>query len=452
MANKKVLLISPALKSMMVIGRPHLGIGLIAGKLTAAGFDVRILDYIIDRKLPPVGEVIDSFKPDITGITINTAYWSLADRMLDELDEYPELIKLTGGPHSSLYSDELTKDGRIHYVFRGESEEGIVDICERGIIPDSPVVVEPPLPDMSRIPLPAFDLCMSREKIIEYPLQTSRGCPFNCIFCEVSGISSKKWRPRPIGQVIGELETVKQKYPGVRIIQIQDDNAAHDMDRFKEFLGAYNSMRGGWILRIDNIRADNVDAEIVTLLEKAGCESICLGVEHANPEIFKSIKKGETLDRIRESARLIKNSGMRLGMCFVIGLPGDSYEKTKESVKFAKENGADFMFWNILVPHKGTQVREWFEKNGRLRDERSFISAMDDQIMACRPVAETDSFPASEILKSHFMAVLSTNNYKLTKKNFLTIIFKAFQYGLIKELFRSLPSKLTEKLKAKMRP
>lgn len=312
-------------------------------------------------------------------------------------------------------------------------------------MPGAPVVIEPSPPDMANIPFPAFDHCMAHEKILEYALQTSRGCPFGCIFCEVAGISSKKWRPRPIERILLELEQAKIKYPGVKVIDLQDDNAAHDTDRFKHFLHSYIPMHGNWELRIDNIRADNVDSEIVNLLEEADCGQICLGVEHADPEIFKSVNKGETLDRIRESAALIRKSKIRLGLCFVIGLPGDSFEKTKESVKFAKDNGADFMFWNILVPHRGTKVREWFEQHGRLNDELNFTSIVDDQIYNCRPVCETDSFPAREIIKAHFMAVLSTNNYRLTKRNLFFVVFNALRYGFIAELVESLTAQLKRK-------
>jgi len=442
MAENTVLLISPSLKSMMVKGRPHLGLGLLARKLNDAGYEVHILDYIVDRGLPPLRDVVDSLRPSVAGITVNTAFWDVADSMLDVLAGYPHIKKLVGGPHATLYHQDLCGDGRIDYIFRGESEENIVEVCRAEKHSAAPQVVGPAPPDMAHMPHPAFEFCLSSECIVEYPLQTSRGCPYGCIFCEVSAISSKKWRPRPVNDILEELESVKSKFKNVKVIEIQDDNAAHDMERFKEFVRGYIGMRGEWELRVDNIRADNVDEEITGLLKEAGCVSISLGVEHADPDIFKSINKGETLAQIGNAAALIRKSGMKLGMCFVIGLPGDSFEKTKQSVMFAKENKADYAFWNILVPHRGTRVREWFEKHGRLHDERNFTSLVDDQIMNCSPVCETASFNAKEIARAHFWAVLATNTYRLTKRNLLFVILTALRYGFVKDLVGSLSAQM----------
>lgn len=441
MDNNRILLVSPVRPVLVYKGRPHLGLGLLAKKLQDAGFEIKILDYIVDRNLPSLTEVIDSFDPGTAGITINTSFWDEADSMLDELTRYPRIKKLVGGPHATLYYDEVRNDLRINYIFRGESEESIVEVCRNPELSDMPVIIEPSRPEMDQIPFPAFECCLSPDHIVEYPLKTSRGCPFGCIFCEISTISSKKWRSRPLDCVSEELEIVKTKYPSVKVIVIQDDNPAHDVRRFKDFLERYIHISGNWELRLDNIRADKIDAEVLELLLRARCRFISIGVEHGNPEMFKSVNKGETLDQIREASRLIKKSGIELWMSFVIGLPGDSFEKTKDSVRFAKETRADYLLWHILAPHRGTKVWNWFQEHGLIRDDRNLASHVDNienQIFCDDPICDCDAFPSEEIVRSHFFAVLATNSYQLKKRNMKYIIKTAIRYRFIKELIISL--------------
>jgi len=426
-------------------GHAHRGLAILARKLLDAGFEVKILDYMIDRNIPSVRETIESFKPGIVGVTINTAFWSLADSILEEISKFPEIKVLVGGPHPTLYFDEMEKDKRVHYIFRGESEESIVAVCENPVLPEKPVVMQPARPEMGDIPIPAFECCVNSEKITEYCMQTSRGCPYGCIFCEVSTISSKKWRPIPLENTIKEIKLAKANYPNIKLIEIIDDNPSFEKDHLKEFLRLYIQERGDWEIRLDNLRADSFDAEIAELLERANCPSVCIGVEHANPEMFKSVNKGETLDEIREAARIVRNTKMKLGMCFVIGLPGDSFKKTQDSIRFARANKANFMYWNVLVPHCGTKVRKWFEENGRIYNDHDFSPNIEDSIYTNPPVCDCDAFPVEEILRTHFYAVLATNNYRMTKKNRRHLVKNALRYGFYYQLARSILIQLYRK-------
>ena len=445
MNNRQVLLISPVRPELIMTGYAHRGLALLARKLIDNGFNVKILDYLIDRNIPGIEETIRDFKPGIVGVTINTAFWSKADEILGMLARYPDIKVLAGGPHPTLYHEEMAADKRVHYVFMGEAEESIVAVCAEAELPEKPVVIQPSRPEPDNIPIPDFECACNHHKIVEYPLQTSRGCPFGCIFCEVSNISSKKWRPLPLDTVIAELNEAKEKYKGIKKIEIIDDNPAFKPEHFKEFLVRFSEMNDGWEIVVDNMRADNIDAEMARLLEKANCRSVCFGVEHGNPEMFKSVNKGETLEDIREASKVVKKTTMKLGMCFVIGLPGDSFKKTKDSIKFAKENNADFMFWNVLVPHCGTKVRKWFEENGRIYNDRDFSPNIEDAIYTNSPVCDCDDFPKEEMLRAHFYAVLTTNNYWLNKRNRKYVIKTALKYGFFRQLFQSIIVQLYRK-------
>ncbi|MEW5944653.1 MAG: radical SAM protein [bacterium] len=450
-ATEKVLLVSPVWQSLMVFGRPHLGLGLLAARLRDAGYDVAVADYILDRATPPLKRLLRELSPDIVGITTTTSLWRATRDMLDMLKQRPDIRVIVGGPHATLYTSEYEGDEGIDLIFLGEADDTLVPALSERSHGRGARTVPGLLADLRQLPFPAFDRCINVRSLVEYPVQTSRGCPFGCIFCTVSRVSSRQWRGRDLEACYEELDAAVARFPALKVFELVDDNpGGKNLSRFKAFLAEYARRWKHKELRIDNIRADAIDAEVATLLKETGCGQIGLGVEHADPEVFRGINKGESLEQIREAASLLKAAGMRLGMCFVMGLPGDSFEKTKASVRFAREYGADYMFWNVLVPHKGTRVREWMERHGDLYDEREFVTRTDNQILCDTPPFETPTFSRRDILRAHFWAVLATDNYRLTKKVFFYVILTALRYGFIKELLLSLISQFKRRLKRRL--
>ncbi len=83
-------------------------------------------------------------------------------------------------------------------------------------------------------------------------------------------------------------------------------------------------------------------------------------------KVFEKIEKGESLEDITRAAELIKKHNISLSLCFVIGLEGDSLEKTKCSIDYAKKLNPNHIYWNMVTPFEGTKIREWYDKNGEV--------------------------------------------------------------------------------------
>jgi len=113
-------------------------------------------------------------------------------------------------------------------------------------------------------------------------------------------------------------------------------------------------------------RVDTVSREVLAKMEEAGCHAISFGVESANAEILKTIRKGITIEQVISAVKMCKDAGIMAHISFILGLPGETPETLKETVEFGerlKELGAYHGF-HLLAPFPGTEVRQESDKYG----------------------------------------------------------------------------------------
>lgn len=408
-SRRKVLLLNPKKKGVKV-DVPHVGLAMLSSMLKQHGHEVLVIDYQISQDAPSIKRIMSKFMPDVVGISITTAAAVEADKLIDDIRQYNQHVPIMiGGPHATLYTDEFREDSRTDYVFKGEAELSIIKIVESAKRESAPQVIISPLPNPDELPYPDFTSFYNMNTFDNYPLITSRGCPYNCSFCVVHLISSKKWRQRNPKNCINELKHAKKCLPNLKMVTIEDDNAALSLDRFKELLRLFINENFGWRLDIANMRADCVDEELIDLLKKANCHTIGLGIEHGDPAVFEQIGKGESLEDIRRAVKTMKKHGLEVYGCFIIGLPNDSFLKTYSSISLAKELELDYVYWNMIVPYKGSRVRRWFEQFGRLFNEVGHSSYTGTNTCE-EPVCDSPDFTVEERRKAYLIALLETNN------------------------------------------
>ena len=108
-------------------------------------------------------------------------------------------------------------------------------------------------------------------------------------------------------------------------------------------------------------RVNTVDRETLTLMREAGCDSVSFGVESGNPEMLKRIRKGITLEQVRDAVSLCREAGIIAHTSFIVGLPGETAETLRETGEFAASLGSLYGY-HFLAPFPGTTVREEVEK------------------------------------------------------------------------------------------
>ncbi len=409
----KILLIDPPGEQPGI----NAGLAWLSGTLKAEGVEHRVLDMVNgDRCDENLLKVASECSPLYFGISVKTATYQSSKHVAGLLrDNFPDTPVIAGGPHVTLYARNLlTEIPQLDAVVTGDAEislpallkasssgsavpqvEGLL-FRQNGEIRATPYNLPRNLDDL---PFPDFDdfkgLDLNEHS---YPLVTSRGCPHGCTYCSVGKISGKRWRSRSPESVVRELREAKEKW-GFTEFEVLDDTFTHAVDRAREIcrLLVENDLGMQWSCP-NGIRADRATPELLADMKKAGCHTVIFGVETSNARVFDSLRKGERLSDVERAVRMARKAGLRVGGYFIIGLPGDTYKGTLESLDYAREIGLDWAHFNILAPYPGTRIWHTIESQGRfLEDWRTTRHFGADP----RPIFELDNYSAEEMVKAY---------------------------------------------------
>ncbi|OGW54874.1 MAG: hypothetical protein A2Z60_01940, partial [Nitrospirae bacterium RIFCSPLOWO2_02_42_7] len=219
--------------------------------------------------------------------------------------------------------------------------------------------------DLDEIPFPKYEKfdIGNYPKII--PIVTSRGCPYQCIFCPIGSVMGKKFRARGAANIADEIGFWYKN--GFRDFSIADDVFNFIEKRVYDICDEIGRRQlSGIRIRCGNgIRADKVNGKLLERMKDAGFYCLAFGVESASNKVLMNIKKGETIERIEEAVREACRLGFWVELFFLIGSPGETWSDIQESVRFAlKFPIYDAQFYN-LIPFPSTELYNWIEKESR---------------------------------------------------------------------------------------
>jgi anaerobic magnesium-protoporphyrin IX monomethyl ester cyclase len=423
----RVGLIDPGSKKLTRACFPHLGLAYVSSSLEREGHEVFVLDAPLSTTAEREEFLAMNF--DFIGITATSCTFRDALRIAEESKaQKPERPIILGGPHTSFSPKGILSHPQIDFAIYGEGEITIIELARvlgedthpsqnrlteiKGLVfrDGDEITVNPPRPwiqDLDEVPFPAYHL-FNLERYDHYSLITSRGCPFECIYCAASVIWGRRWRSRSPENIVQEIEFVIRHW-GKNNFVICDHNFNPNTARAIELCQLLIAAD----LNIDwhcwGFRADGADPELLDLMRKAGCIDISVGVESANPQVLKNIKKKETIEEIAEGLNNIKKSGIRVGGMFMIGNPGDNLSTVKESIGFVEKMGIDYCEFYMALPYPSTELWTYVETNGRfLKSDFTEFHHFSDE-----PVFETPDFPADERRKAYTLTRRFTLLYTL---------------------------------------
>ena len=361
---------------------PRLGTVILGTMLRNAGYEVSVY---VDSIRPPRTE--DLLAADLVGISTITVTAPRAYEVARELRAKGVPVVL-GGPHVTFMTDEALENA--DYVFRGEAENSIVRMVE-AIATGTGLESVPglsfrrdgqvfhndpaePVGDLDELPAPDFSLIVSDRRgwlpSVVVPVQTSRGCPYDCSFCSVTKMFGHKYRYRSSELVLDELTDLLAKLPRMdgrrgRFF-FYDDHLAASRTRLNELLEGMLS-RGLRLRWSGQVRADIADDEkLVALMRRAGCKTLYIGVESVNPAALEEYNKQQTLAEIEASIRVIRKHGIRVYGMFVLGSDADTVETVRATSAFARGTGLNSAQFLTLTPLPGTRCYERLEEEGRI--------------------------------------------------------------------------------------
>ena len=387
----KVLLILPpsssVIREVLETTSPPMNLAYLASSLELDGHEVKIVDSLaMGYGFEDVLREAKAFNPDLVGLTATTPTVYDAYKMADMIkQELPDAKTVIGGPHVSFMAREsLEECPSLDVVVRGEGEETIRELAEklekgrglkgvRGITyRDGDLIKEnedrPFIRDIDSIPMPAYHLLpMDRYKMGGFSfctILTSRGCPYDCIFCSSSKLMGKIWRARSVEAVLDELRLLHDKYR-VREIEFLDDTFTLNMKRAEAIAEGMvrEGLDIGWGC---SSRANTMSERLAKALRKAGCHSIYVGVESATQKTLDFIKKGITIDQVIRAFRILRETGFNTVATFILGIPGETKELIMKTIRFAKKLKPTFAQFTIFTPYPGTEAYNMAVREGWL--------------------------------------------------------------------------------------
>lgn len=199
---------------------------------------------------------------------------------------------------------------------------------------------------------------------------TSRSCPFKCTFCSHSG--GKKYRQRSLDKVFQEIEYLIEKHD-VEFLFLNDELFANDMQRVVAFCSRIKLYNVSWIcfLRVNKY----ITTELLELMKNSGCKEIFFGLESADNNVLKSMKKGTTIQEIERVLRITRDSDIAARGNFIFGDPEETMDTVNNTLNWVKEN-KQLMGSIILSPIQlfpGSKLYIDAVKNGVITDTRDFV-------------------------------------------------------------------------------
>jgi len=235
-----------------------------------------------------------------------------------------------------------------------------------GVIQHNPLA--PWITDLDALPVPDLtladgtaDCVIGRRRTVM--VQTSRGCPFGCSFCSVTGMFGRKLRYRSVQAVLEELRRYDSRD---HFVFFCDDNFTANQGRARELLEAMigAGFRFPWSTQV---RADLArDPELVRLMKRAGCHTVFIGFESVNPRSLTEMNKNQSLEDIRDAIRVIQAAGIHIHGMFVFGFDGDDWATVEATVRFARETRLASVQLLLLTPLPGSELYQRLAAAGRI--------------------------------------------------------------------------------------
>jgi radical SAM superfamily enzyme YgiQ (UPF0313 family) len=402
-----------------VMAFPPLGIQMLAPVLRLAGHLVRMFDTCHPRmNAEHIAEAAREEHPDVIALSFLsvTAYPALKQAARRIKEANPGIPIIVGGAFATINPDRILENcPYIDHVGAGEGEELLPDylahLADPGAVAglswrrNGKVVrntSRPLLSDLDRFPY-ADRESLPIDYIESLPLdvpavlsldkfctiQTSRGCPYTCIYCDIPSLAQGKWRSRSPKHVLGEMQQLSDR--GYRSIYLTDDHFLLQRKRIAAICNGIidRNLRFSWGCEG---RVDSVGVDQLPIMAKAQCNWLAFGVEAGTQKMLDRLEKRQTLAQVEHAVSEAKRNGIaRVHGFFVIGGPGETADDIRETFRYAARLQIDTFGFNRLAVYRGTPLWQEYVNRGIVDDDRDW-----DKTFKCCDI-DPDTVPNDEV-------------------------------------------------------
>lgn len=437
------------------MGFPPIGIMSLSAVLKHAGHDCVMFDQANpDTPNEVIVQRINHDQPDLVGLSfLSTTSYPYAKILARQIRANNPKVKLAFGGVFATLNAPLVKlqCPEVDYVCRGDGEQLILDLVGRlkdpeGVsgltwMKDGKVVQNPgriierhldqwPFPDRESLKLDFVEsmpldvpAVLSMERFTT--MQTSRGCPWPCVFCDIPIFNEGKWRARSAEHVVAELKHLEEQ--GYGSVYFVDDHFLLQPKRIEAICAGIAKERLKIQWGIEG-RVDSVAQHLFPAMAQAHCRTVMFGIESGSQKILDRLRKDQTLDDVRTAVSNAKRAGIEIvhGF-FTVGNPDETIIDMKATFDFAARLPLDTFGFNRLCVYRGTPLWGEYVKRGlvnELTDWYKYFKCSEID-PTCLP-GETINKVRQEGLKRLFL-------YKLTR-------YPVQTYKLLRRFFRYMPA------------
>jgi len=349
---------------------PPLGLVTIASHLIYGGHQVELV----------AGTVRFKKKPDLIGIGGLTLWIHEIKHVVASL---PIAIPIVVGGPCITANPKAFKSLDVDYGVVGEGEDTICELADKlemGLAPtnilglltrDTPNYSPRPFMNLSEKHFPAYYLLPHLNYEAGLGVETSRGCPFNCVFCSAPYISGRTWRARSPLDVAYEARYVVDTYKPKKLY-FADDNCTVNPKRWLEICSRLATLNLDVEIHVpEGIQAHHLNMETLLHMKKAGFKSITVGAESGSQRVLDEVidKGGLQIGQVERVVRDCVKIGLRVSCFFVIGIYGETLDEMNQTLAFARhlrKLGAHSCSIRNALPVPNTRMWDLAEKNGNL--------------------------------------------------------------------------------------
>ncbi|HNR25338.1 MAG TPA: methyl-coenzyme M reductase glutamine C-methyltransferase [Methanobacteriaceae archaeon] len=254
----------------------------------------------------------------------------------------------------------------LESTFQGNSTPKMKSENDLELVEKNPKIVKGTSSSLIRpIPLIPDDIGSESIRGANVYIETHRGCPGNCGFCQVPCFFGRKVRSRPAADIINEVRTFMEK--GTQRIAISGGTGSLygspkfnqvDEQAFGSLLKEISNLTSPPNLTIPDIRVDMINDDILDSIRKYTNKWVYFGIESGSEKVLKHMKKGINLDEVRSAVESARKYGLKIAGSFIVAYPGEEEEDFQDTLDFADELMLDDYFISIAEPLPGTDLKD----------------------------------------------------------------------------------------------